>query len=251
MKVKLLNPEEVRNLFVDWGTTSACCYGSDLKGDLSTDELEKIGRGCMNSGHYSGSRGNFIKFYITDVPRFTIDQAVRASIGVFTNVQSLRYCSKDTFSYEIPKEIKDNATLLTKYVNHMQSTMELYQEIESYIYNKTGKSELASEEARYLIPMSVHGNFVMGFTIEALIHFCNVRLCVRAEDKIQEMARLMRDEVLAVLPELKDKLVSQCQALLYCPEHKSCGAYPKKKKVKELIELGKTYSELLERFASN
>ena len=84
--------------------------------------------------------------------------------------------------------------------------------------------------------MSTHTSFVIGFTVEALIHFMNVRLCVRAEDKIRELAILMKEQVLDVLPSLKDKLVPNCQALLYCPEHKSCGAYPQKEEVQKFIE---------------
>ena len=121
----------------------------------------------------------------------------------------------------------------------MNDTALLYQDIQKYVKDKTGENEIANQSARYVLPMSTHTSFVMGFTIEALIHFCNMRLCVRAEDKIRELARLMKKEVIEVLPELEKKLVPQCQALLYCPEHKSCGAYPSKKKVIELIEKGK------------
>ena len=36
--------------------------------------------------------------------------------------------------------------------------------------------------------------------------------------------------------ELKDKLVPNCQALLWCPEgRRSCGAYPTKNKLKKII----------------
>lgn len=247
MKVKLINPNEIKNLFIEWSECSKVCYDSETNPEYP----DKIGKACMNSRHFSGSRGIYIKFIITDCPRFTVDQAVRHEQGCFKNVGSFRYINEGSFAYEIPELIKDNQYLIDRYVKHMNETALLYQDIQKYIKDKTGENEIANQSARYVLPMSTHTSFVMGFTIEALIHFCNVRLCVRAEDKIQEMARLMRDEVLAVLPELEDKLVPQCQALLYCPEHKSCGAYPKKKKVKELIELGKTYSKLLERFASD
>lgn len=40
----------------------------------------------MASGHFSGSRGDYIKFLVTEVPRFTVDQAVRHEVGVFKNV---------------------------------------------------------------------------------------------------------------------------------------------------------------------
>lgn len=190
----------------------------------------------MASGHFSGSRGDYIKFLVTEVPRFTVDQAVRHEVGVFKNVQSFRYVNKETFCYEIPVEITDNQELLDKYSDFMNQSSALYEEIQQYVYNKTENHERANEQARYVLPMATHTAFVIGFTVEALIHFMNMRLCVRAEDTIHYLATLMRDATVEVLPELKPKLVPNCQAFLWCPEGvKSCHAYPTKKELKEMI----------------
>lgn len=230
MKVTILNPEETSRLFEYWGKASCVCY------DTVTNEPEKVGKHCMNSGHFSGSRGRYILFKVEGCPRFCIDQAVRHEAGIMKNVQSFRYVSKDSFAYEIPMEITDNEELLTKYHVHMMKTMELYGEIQDYVFNKTGSHERANEQARHVLPISTHADFVIGMTVEALIHFENARLCVRAEDKIRELAKLFKEATLEVLPELKDKLVPNCQALLWCPEGKaSCGAYPTKKQLKQMI----------------
>lgn len=230
MKVTILNPEETIKLFEYWGKASCVCY------DTETNAPEKVGKHCMNSGHFSGSRGRFILFKVEGCPRFTIDQAVRHEIGVMKNVQSFRYVGKDSFAYEVPVEITDNEELLVKYHSHMMNTMELYGEIQDYVFNKTNSHERANEQARHVLPISTHADFVIGMTIEALIHFENARLCVRAEDKIRELARLLKSTTLELLPELKDKLVPNCQALLWCPEGKaSCGAYPTKNQLKQMI----------------
>lgn len=230
MKVTILNPEETTRLFEYWGKASCVCY------DTETETPEKVGKHCMNSGHFSGSRGRFILFKVEGCPRFTIDQAVRHEIGVMKNVQSFRYVSKDSFVYEVPSEITDNAELLAKYHSHMMKTMELYTEIQEYVFNKTGSHERANEQARHVLPISTHADFVIGMTVEALIHFANARLCVRAEDKIRELAVGIKKATVEVLPELKDKLVPNCQALLWCPEGKaSCGAYPTKNQLKKMI----------------
>lgn len=233
MNVQLLNPEQVNDLFKNWSVTSAICYDSKI----NPEKPEAIGKHCKDSGHFSGSRGDFIKFIVTDCDRSIIDQCVRHEIGVFKNVASFRYISKDRFAYSIPTEIKDNKLLVDKYINHMEKTMDLYTEIQMYVKDKTGNQERANEQARYVLPMSTHTAFVIGFTIEAFIHFCNLRLCVRAEDGIREMAHLMKDVVLKVRPDLANDLVPQCVKLMYCPEGRSsCGAYPTKKQIKELIE---------------
>ena len=230
MKVTILNPEEAEKLFEYWGKASCVCY------DTETETPETVGKHCMNSGHFSGSRGRFILFKVEGCPRFTIDQAVRHEVGVMKNVQSFRYVGKDSFVYEIPVEITDNAELLAKYHDHMMKTMDLYCEIQDYVYNKTNSHERANEQARYVLPISTHADFVIGMTVEALIHFANARLCVRAEDKIRELAIGIKRATIEVLPELKDDLVPNCQALLWCPEGKaSCGAYPTKNQLKKMI----------------
>lgn len=231
MNVKILNPDEVSKLFTNWGKTSAICY------DTHTDDPTPIGKGCMANGHFSGSRGNFIKFLVTDIPRFTVDQAVRHEVGVFKNVQSFRYVDKDCFSYEVPVEIADNPELLAKYNKHMQDTMNLYEDIQSYVLSKGKTQERANEQARYVLPISTHTAFVIGFTVEALIHFMHKRLCSRAEDIIRQLAVEMKKEVVKILPNLESRLVPECQYLLWCNEgKKSCGAYPTKKQLKEIID---------------
>ena len=229
MKVELINKEEVKDLFTHWGEFAKVCY------DTKTNAPEKIGKHCMNSGHFSGSRSRYFEFLITDVPRFCIDQAVRAEVGVVKNVQSFRYVGKNSFAYEIPKEILDNDELLKKYHNHMKETLELYEEIQEYVYEKTGSKERANEQARYVVPMATHSAFVIGFTLEALIHYCNVRLCTRTEDVHRKMAKMIRDVVLEQLPELKEDLVPNCKYLMYCPESHSCGAAPTKEELKEIL----------------
>jgi thymidylate synthase (FAD) len=152
------------------------------------------------------------------------------------NVQSFRYVSKDSFAYEVPVEITDNPELLAKYHTHMMSAMDLYGEIQDYVLEKTNSNERANEQARYTLPISTHASFVIGMDVEALMHFCNTRLCVRAEDIIHKLAILMKEATIDILPELKSRLVPNCQAMLWCPEGRhSCGAYPTKEVLKDII----------------
>lgn len=229
MRVEIINKAEVKNLFSNFGNVAKVCYATE------TNKPELIGKSCMSSGHFSGSRGDFIKFQIAGVPRFTIDQAVRHEIGVFKNVQSFRYVNKDCFGYEVPTELSDNAELTDRYQVLMNEINDVYKAINAHVISKGKSKERANEQARYVLPMATTGTFVIGFTLEALIHFMNLRLCTRAEDEIHQMAKLMREETLKILPELETKLVPSCEALLYCPEARGCGRKPSRKKVEELL----------------
>ena len=44
---------------------------------------------------------------------------------------------------------------------------------------------------------------------------------------------------LAVEPRYEEFFIPQCEALMYCPEKHTCGAYPSKEEVKRLIQVGK------------
>ena len=230
MKVTLINPEEVKELFSTWGTFSSVCYNTE------TSTPETIGKSCMKSGHFSGSRWRFICFKIENCPRFIIDQLVRHEKGVIKNVQSFRYVNKNNFDYSIPEEIKDNDDLMARYYYHMRETLKLYTEIQSYVKYHTKNNEKANEQARYVLPMATHTSCTVALNVEAIIHYCNTRLCSRAEDKHRELAKLIKEEIIKVLPDLADYLVPQCQYLLWCPEQKSCGAYPTKKELKDKLK---------------
>ena len=62
------------------------------------------------------------------------------------------------------------------------------------------------------------------------------RLCVRADEPIRRVAQLMKKEILEVEPRYAEYLVPQCQAMMYCPEHKGCRAYPSKEELKNLLK---------------
>lgn len=228
MKVKIINPAEAKSLLADWGDFASVCYDSH-------SNPQAIGKHCLESEHFSGSRWRYIAFRIEDCPRYVIDQLVRHEQGVVKNVQSFRYVGKEDFSYDIPYDIKDNLELLKRYITYMAETKTLYSDIKTYITNKGIAQEKATEQARYVLPMSTLGSVDIAFTVEALIHLCHKRLCLRAETSIRALTTLIRSAVLDILPELKEYLVPQCEYLMWCPEKKGCGLYPNKDKLKELI----------------
>lgn len=229
MNVELINVEDVKKVWETWSEVASVCYDSVVKNP------EAIGKHCFSSGHFSGSRGVYFIFKITNCPRFVIDQLVRHETGVFKNVQSFRYVNKDNFGYQIPNEIKNNKELLAKYMEHMTKTVELYDEINEYVKSKGRPKERANEQARYVLPMSTLSSVCIGFTLEALIHYMGLRLCARTEEVHRELASKMRSAVCDVIPDIGDYLVPQCDRLLYCPESKCCGKHPTKGDVEKML----------------
>jgi thymidylate synthase (FAD) len=116
---------------------------------------------------------------------------------------------------------------------------DFYVQIRDLMNEQGITGEKANDLMRTMLPIGVQCNLTMGFTIEALIHFMHKRLCVRADAPIRQVAKLMKEAVLAVEPRYEELFVPQCQADMYCPEKHGCGAYPNKEEVQKLIELGK------------
>lgn len=217
MEVTLLNPKLVSNLIKLHGETASICYNTNKK------YSEKVGESCLKSGHMSGSRGDYIKFEISGISRYTADQLVRHEQGVFKNMQSQRYVL-DNFEYTTPSIIKNNEFLYEKW----QMAMEDIQLAKEYMTRAISEElpqlngEQLNEITRSFNPMAIHTKLVIGFTIEAFIHLCHKRLCTRAQEEIRLLVNQMKNLVLAIEPRYEDKLVPHCEYLLWCPEGDKC-----------------------------
>lgn len=233
IKVELLNPEEVKNFIKNHGIFACQCYNTPEK------FAERVGLSCLKEGHTSGSRADMFKFRI-HCPRYTADQIMRHSVGTAINCQSQRYVDMDeNFSIYIPPEVENDCILKQLYQMYEEECKIKYKDIRNLMNFYDISGEQANDLMRTMLPIGVECNLTMGFTIEALIHFMHKRLCKRADAPIRKVAQEMRKVVLEVEPRYAEFLVPQCKALMYCPEKHSCGAYPSKKEVEEIIKSSK------------
>ena len=232
IKVELLNPEEVKNFIKNHGIFACECYQTPEK------FAERVGLSCLKEGHTSGSRADMFKFRI-HAPRYTCDQIMRHSVGTAINCQSQRYVDMDdNFSIYIPPRVEDDIILKQVYQEYEDECRNRYENIRDLMNCCEITGEQANDLMRTMLPIGVACNLTMGFTIEALIHFMNKRLCLRADEPIRKVAMEMREVVLEAEPRYAEFLVPQCKTLMYCPEKHGCGMYPNKKDIMELIRLG-------------
>ena len=240
-KVELINAEDVINFVKNHGEIASICYATNPK------YAQKVGESVLQTGHFSGSRGDYFKFKFTNVPRALVDQSVRHDVGTFKNVQSQRYVNQAEFDMYYPNEIINSPELTAIWQKHQRDTQEAYKATVQILNEKYGYTgEKASEIARGLLPMNVESVFIQGFTLEALMNYMNKRLCTCAQEHIRYVAKLMRDEVVKVAPIYEPYLVPICERQLWCPEDKkrSCGRRPVKSELEELIELGRRTKEV-------
>ena len=233
IKVKLLNPDEVKNFIKKHGEVACICYDTDKK------YAERVGLSCMREGHMSGSRGSYFLFEI-ECPRFTADQIARHEIGVFKNMQSQRYVDMDDdFSIYVPPKVMNNDILLKQYEVYEEMCKARYKVNRACFDDLDITGEQANDLMRTMLPIGVKTKLGIGFTLEALSHFMQKRLCTRADLPIRKVAELMREEVLKVEPRYEELLTVQCEMLGYCPERHTCGKAPTKKEFKEILKKAK------------
>ncbi len=244
MKVKIINPEVLENLNKLHGEFARVCY------DTPEGRAEAVGKACQASGHMSGSRCEYIKFHVSDIDRGTAEQCMRHEIGTWVpfemqdnymwaeaqqygiidenpmnivkNMASFRYIDKGVFDYAIPDAIMRNEEALKRYKGIMQIIKDSRSDLKTILERDGCDMKKAVEAVNMVMPRATTTDLVIGFTPEALIHFCHKRLCTRAQEFIHRLAQLMKIEVTKVNKDFGDRLVPQCDFLLYCPEGRMC-----------------------------
>lgn len=232
MVVNILNKFEVRELFKNWGEFSCTCYNTPKK------YAENVGKSCLKTKHFSGSRAEYIKFEISGVSRACIDQMIRAEQGAVKNVMSGRYVDFSHFDYHTPVIIENDPILKKIYDEQMESARIAYGAIVVRLNCLGYEGEKAFEIARGVAPMNHHSAVTIGFTIEGLINFMHKRLCTCSQDEIRKLANAMRHAVVNVIPELDEYLVPACDAYGFCPEQpkRSCKKYPQREVAQKLMD---------------
>lgn len=260
MEVKLLNPEVLENLYKNHGEFACVCYNTPDK------FAERVGESCADNWHMSGSRCEYIKFKISGLDRGSAEQSLRHEIGVdvpyeyqdnytfadyselvkdispdqiVKNMASFRYIDKEGFEYAVPKNIKNCTEALHEYEKLMTNINNSRKKIKELLEESGLKSNLATQDANFVLPRATLSDFVIGFTPEALIHFCHKRLCYRSQEFIREVAIKMKKEVSNVNPKFAKELVPHCQHLLWCPEGKKECLAPTKEELKLFLKESK------------
>lgn len=255
MHVEVLNPEVLANLYRNHGQFACTCYNTPEQ------YAEKVGQSCEEEQHMSGSRCEYIKFKITGLDRGTSEQSLRHEIGtsvpfedqdnytfyeyselvkdvspdqIVKNMASFRYIDKSGFQFATPATIQNCGDACDAYIDLMGIINDYRTRIKDLLIEHGVAEKRAVQDANFVLPRATTTEFAIGFTPEALIHFCHKRLCVRSQEFIRELATKMKQAVAAINPKFAEELVPHCQHLLWCPEKKhSCHAYPTRE---ELIQ---------------
>lgn len=217
--------------------------------DAQVSAHGKVWKYCYDSGHQSIAEHVSFSFEITGVSRALLAQLTRHRVGFSFTVRSQRYCVEDggasksrhfddrsetvdtmpQFPYVTPPSIANDDTANLYYTGIMRQIASAYDALLKFV---------PPEDARFVLPNACETKLVCTCNLRALIHFCNERMCARAQWEIRDLAGKMRDAVVAKHPELSSVLVPKCEShapYSFCTERQSCGRSPRLRDVYRVV----------------
>ena len=216
MHVKLINKSE--HILDTMYVAARTCYSAESPIDIKVgDEPFKLIKKVLDSGHESIAEHVSFTFAIEGISRACSHQLVRHRHCSFSQ-QSQRYVNMKDAEFVVPYGLKkEENDKIGALINYTMKT-----------YNELIEAGVKQEDARAILPNCCTTNMVMTCNLRELMHICNLRMCSRAQKEVRELVTLMANEVIKVVPEMKEYLVPNCERLGFCPEHNGCGRKPSK-----------------------
>ncbi|HOK29248.1 MAG TPA: FAD-dependent thymidylate synthase [bacterium] len=214
MKVELLSytPEPDRVVAI----SARLCYSkigiSELAEKLTDDKIKDLLKKLESSGHLSPFEHANFTFGIEGISRVTSHQLVRHRIASYSQ-QSQRYVKMSNGEFVIPPSIKKNSSASELVYNLNDMAMS--------VYNKLIQLGIPEEDARYILPQGITTKIIVTMNARELLHFFNLRCCLRAQWEIRAMANLMLRKVKEVAPIIFEKAGPSCFSGP-CPEEGPC-----------------------------
>lgn len=229
MKIKLypIDKDEIINkLYIACRTcynagSPVDMYNSEIIDPHTEEQKIKLIKHVLDSSHLSVMEHVSLTFFIEGVSRALTHQLVRHRQGISFSQQSQRYCEfKNGFTYVTPDKIQLNKDAISLFNRTMNEINDAYLKLISL--------GIPAEDARAVLPNACCSNITVTVNLRELMHICNERLCSCAQHEIRKLIKEMTNEVVNILPFMKNYLVPKCVMLGYCNESKtrSCGRMP-------------------------
>ncbi len=203
------------------------CYApvsaAQLKSAMSDDDVSRLVRGLVRSGHMSALEHAVFTFAVDGISRACSHQLVRHRVASYSQ-QSQRYVrfSSDG-DFVIPPHIAASEEARGVFYEAMDNARRSYERLVELGLAEGRGSESVYEDARFVLPNAAETKIVVTMNARELRHFFSLRCCRRAQWEINRLAWTMRHLVLSVAPLLFEGTGPGCMKGS-CPEGKmSCG----------------------------
>ena len=185
--VRLLQhtPDPERAIAVGARVCYAPVGAAELMEGMTDEQIRRVLRTILNSGHLSTLEHASYTFAIDGVSRALTHQLVRHRLASY-NQQSQRYVSfAEEPCFVVPPTIDEDPEARAKFETATRAAFAAYRELI--------ESGVAPEDARYLLPNATESKIVVTMNLRELLHFFELRCCKRAQWEIRELALRMLD----------------------------------------------------------
>lgn len=169
----------------------------------------------MDLGHLSPIEHASFTFGVEGVSRALLAQITRHRIASFS-VQSQRYVAKDDLEYILPPSIE---ALGPEAAAQFQADMEA----SFAAYDRWRGLGIPAEDARFVLPNAAETRMLVTMNARELMHFFQLRCCMRAQWEIRRLAWCMLGICRREAPALFKKAGPGCQAAGCTEGRMSCG----------------------------
>lgn len=203
------------------------CYApvsaADLKHAMEEDEVDRLLRRLLRSGHYSALEHAGFTFAIDGISRVCSHQLVRHRLASYSQ-QSQRYVRfTEAEEFVMPPRIAECPEAREAFVAAMEAARSSYERLVDIGLAAGSEREAVLEDARFVLPNAAETKIVVTMNARELHHFFSLRCCRRAQWEINRLAWTMRGLVMSVAPRLFENAGPGC-VRDGCPEGAmSCG----------------------------
>jgi len=197
-----------------------------LSGEVAREVQADFVRKVLESGHDSPVEHASFTFAIAGISRACSHQIVRHRIASYSQ-QSQRYVDATDMDYILPPAIAKIPEARQRFEAFMAEVGSAYSDLKA-ILEAHGRKDKSKEDARFVLPQAAETKIVITMNCRALLHFFELRCCLRAQWEIRAMADAMLALCRAELPAIFGAAGAKCESLGYCPEAErfACGKYP-------------------------
>lgn len=206
-------------------TAARICYApigaAELMETMTDDQVRKVLRTIMGSGHLSTLEHASYTFAIDGVSRAMTHQLVRHRLASY-NQQSQRYVEyMDDPTFIVPPSVHAaGAEAVDSFLKDCNRAFE--------DYHALMESGIPAEDARYLLPNAMETKIVVSMNIRELLHFFDLRHCKRAQWEIRGAAAWMLELAETTAPYIFARAGAPCRRGPCLEGEMTCGdPYPR------------------------
>jgi thymidylate synthase (FAD) len=202
-----------------------------VAGEIAPEKQAEFVARILASGHESPIEHVSFTFAVAGVSRALSHQLVRHRIASYSQ-QSQRYVDAAGFDYVLPPQIAAIPEARARFAAAMEQAGAAYAELQE-ILSRHGRGAKANEDARFVLPNACETKVVATMNCRSLLHFFELRCCMRAQWEIRALAQAMLALCREALPVIFAGAGARCERLGYCPEDErfTCGRWPRRPEI--------------------